>query len=504
MLHVPASSFGLFDTFRKERWMVQLDDEEAVLPRVARWAPEDVETGRQLVFKRWVYDPESPVEQALWAATSITDPMLTLAYNDAVWHVRQSLYTLSLQQTSVLAALQVVADSNKDTLVQAAQGFYPPLQPFVPLELLQRHSTETVVQKIINSLQAILDGSHVACANEHTSGTHRWNNVSARLSYLSNLSMFPTYGCLFFPATEFGGRSLTGIKHEMMIAVGLNGLHNVSGPHLTNVETFPMCSIVHLMLAADSDVLVFEARNKVDKDAHEQAETASSPITTVELDRHTIASPSVQHIYDAVRRMQKYTKLKEADRELIASAKEPDKAQQQDILSEQIARRRRLSALGHRRGSAISIASTSANTGDKACAVPVTATATHKQKAAQRRRSSLLAIARKRAQLQATSSKEDGPYVQHGMTAKELNVGVVGVEATPTNIAKPLQVDSKCEVSVTKTTSQPPQPTVSTKFSANSPEPSLANCSLHETQPHPQQSPKELIRKPKRGGKPKV
>ena len=199
--------------------------------------------------------------------------------------------------------------------------------------------------------------------------------------------------------------------------------------------------------------------------------------------------------------MQKYTKLREADREPIASVKEAGKAQQQDILSEQVARRRRLSALGHRHGSAICIPSTSANTGDKLCAAPVTATVANKHKAAQRRRSSLLAIAERRAQLEAASSKGERLCVQHGIIAKELNVGVKDVEAKPAMIAKPLQVDSKCEA-ILMTASQPPEPP--TLVGANLSEPSLAACSLQDTKPYPQQSPAELIRKPQRGGKPKV
>ena len=237
----------------------------------------------------------------------------------------------------------------------------------------------------------------------------------------------------------------------------------------------------------------------VEADVKQQARVAGSP-SAGEVQRHTIASSSVKHIHDAIRRMQKYRGLKQSEQGPIEPPKGPGTSQkQEDILSQQVARRRRLSALGHRHGSAVSVPSTSTITDDKACATPATAAQASKQKAAQRRRSSLLAIAKKRAQLEATTSKEAVQCLQQGISVEDLT------HATACGVAD----EAKAELgggSSQVTESQPPEPPVSATVEAKVklPTPTLEACSLHETQPQPQQSPTVRARKLKKGEKPMV
>eukprot|EP00937_MAST-01D_sp_MAST-1D-sp2_P004702 g4702.t1 len=292
------ASFGLFDTCTGSRWLTPLGPTDAVLPHVATWSPEDVESGRHLLFKRWAFDAACGAERRAREARGTDQPELGFAYADARFHVAHSLHVLSVERVAVLAALQVVAESSGRKLAKARRGFYPPMQTLVPPALLQRAdvTVEDVVERIVGALRELLssldgllpaDGEPVSpaspmpagwggggqadecggqageCGGEGGDGGASDNGksvqtplkerqrvldearrVDARQRYIEQLQALPTYGCVFFPASELGGQSLCGQQMELMVAVGLSGVHIVCGENLSEVHTLLLADIV--------------------------------------------------------------------------------------------------------------------------------------------------------------------------------------------------------------------------------------------------------------------
>lgn len=234
-----------------------MQDDDLVLNRVHSWDLQDAEEGlSRLVYKMRIFIPEGNVESEAESAESPEDGAHRLSFIDAVHRTITGLYSVSLEKSAVLAALQL----------QSAVGDYDEathgpsyisrtgIENYIAPALLDRFEDPGELESVIQEQHETLKGV---------------SRLDAEQRYLKVLKGdVPYFGASFF-ATRVMMQETDADDDERtqpqpaIIAVSFNGIFLLSGWNLTEQEYFNYETITKWTVASNPDLFAFSIHDRM-------------------------------------------------------------------------------------------------------------------------------------------------------------------------------------------------------------------------------------------------
>ena len=266
---------------------------------MSQWSAHQCKQGTRFVFKQWVYasawemaldkskrsgagdgdggddDDHDEVAQHARDATDTSWPSHWLTFIDARWHVLNGFYACSPAQAAVLGALAARADEAMRAEQLQHEGYsgdanhrpggdddaaaVPGDDGRSSLERVHLYmSRVSQAQETAPELAARFDGFFKQLRDA------KMEALEAQQIFVENVRRFPTYGCTFFPAEQLVHGSSSGVLENIVVAIGSEGIHLVTGANLNVVQTYAYDRVAKWMMSSESNIFAFAVDGSTD------------------------------------------------------------------------------------------------------------------------------------------------------------------------------------------------------------------------------------------------